>query len=323
LHTQALAPLNYERTAGETEFFSAPVEALFSTSASNRLWGQATENLRSIVEADMFQGLTVLALCALALWGLRREPFRRRWVLGYALLAVCAFLVALGPEVRLFGASIVAGPFAWLREFEVFRMIRVPARGSVFVGLALSMLASFGLEQVRSRVLQLVLVGIMLLEATVAPLNVVAADRCIDASDAIPPVYAWLAAQPADEPVLELPLLPNDGLFPRPKFDDSVYLLRSVTHWKPLVNGYAGTEPRAYGRLRESMKDFPSEASIALLRALKVRYVLIHLRGFGPNRREAIEAGLKVFSPTVVESARLGDDVALEIPAPKAAVSPH
>jgi len=314
LHQQALEPLRYERTVDETVFFSAPLEGLFSTSAANRVWGPLTENLRSIVEADLFQGLTVLALCSLALGTVRRiDPSVRRVILSYLALAVCAVLVALGPEVRLFGSTLFPGPFAWLREFEVFRMIRVPARASVFLALGLSMLAGFGLDRVRHEAWKAALIGLALLEATVAPLNVVAAERCLRASDPTPPVYQWLAAQPGTDAVIELPILANDGLFPRPRFDDSVYLLRSTTHWKPLVNGYAGTEPAPYRDARDVMRDFPSEASIALLRSMKVRYVLVHLRGFGPNRRQAIEERLPGFAAQIRLSARFHDDLALEV----------
>lgn len=313
LHRQALAPLNYERTASETAFFSAPLEGLFSTSAANRLWGDATVNLRSIVEGDLFQGLTVLGLGAVALLALRKEPANRRLILGYAALAACAWLVALGPEVRLFGRSLFPGPFAWLREFEVFRMIRVPARASVFLTLGLSMLAGFGLDRIRRGGWRVALVALALLEATVAPLNVVAADRCIDASEPASLIDSWLKAQPGEGAVVELPILPNDGLFQRPRFDDSVYLLRSTTHWKPLVNGYAGTEPPAYARVREVMKEFPSAESIALLRSMEVRHVLVHLRGFGPNRRRAIEERLPEFTSDLRLAASFDDDLALEI----------
>lgn len=312
LHQQALKPLHYERTVDETVFFSAPLQGLLSTSAGNRVWGAFTENLRTIVEADLFQGLTVLALAAAALLAAGRDPSLRRPIAAYGTLALCALLVALGPEIRLFGTTWFAGPFALLREFEVFRMIRVPARASVFLCLGLSMLAGFGLDRIRKAGLRAALVLLALVEATVAPLNVVAADRCINASEPVPPVYEWLKSQP-DAPVIELPILPNDGLFQRPRFDDSVYLLRSTTHWKRLVNGYAGTEPSEYARVREAMKDFPSEGSIALLRTLQVRYVLVHLRGFGPNRRQAIEARLPEFAARLRESARFGDDVALEL----------
>lgn len=313
LHQQALRPLQYERTADETVFFSAPLEGLFSTSASNRVWGALTENLRSIVEADLFQGLTVLVLAGIALWSLRSASPSRRNIAAYTALAVCAVLVALGPEIRLFGVTLFKGPFDWLREIEVFRMIRVPARASVFVCLGLSMLAGFGLDRIRRSGLKAALLCVALLEATVAPLNVVAADRCIDSAEATPAVYAWLKSQPRDAPVIELPILPNDGLFQRPRFDDSVYLLRSTTHWKRLVNGYAGTEPAHYARVREIMRDFPSEESMALLRSLDVRYVVVHLRGFGPNRRKAIEERLPGYALHLRVSARFDDDLALEL----------
>lgn len=313
LHKQALAPLHYERTASETIFFSASLEGAFSTSASNRVWGGATVNLRSIVEGDLFQGVTVMGLAALALLALRSDLGRRRLIFGYAALAVCAWLVALGPEVRLFGLSLFPGPFSFLREFEVFRMIRVPARASVFLCLGLSMLAAIGLDRVRGAGWRVGLLTMALLEATVAPLNVVAADRCINAAEPVPAIYLWLKAQPGNDPVVELPILPNDGLFQRPRFDDSVYLLWSTTHWKPLMNGYAGTEPQGYGRVRDVMKDFPSGESIALLRSMGVRHVLVHLRGFGPNRRKAIEDRLPSFAPDLRMSARFEDDLALEI----------
>ena len=313
LHRQALAPLGYERTASETAFFSTPLEGFFSTSGSNRIWGAPTESLRSIVEADLFQGLTVLLLAGLGLLASRVEASRRRVVFGYAALALCAGLVAVGPEVRLFGVTLFEGPFAWLREFEVFRMIRVPARASVFIGLALSMLAAFGLDQLRRPGLRGALLLLALTEANSAPLPVVDEDRCLRSSEPTPPIYTWLAARPGNEAVIELPILPNDGLFQRPRFDDSVYLLRSTTHWRPLVNGYAGTEPPQYAIVRESMKEFPSDTSIALLRSLRVRYVLLHLRGFGPNRRKAIEDRLGAGVESLRVAATFGDDLALEV----------
>lgn len=313
LHRAALAPLKYERTEAETAFFSTPLEGFLSTSAANRVWGGATENLRSIVEADFFPGLTVLLLAAVALAALRRADAPRRVVLGFLALALCAAFVAVGPEIRLMGRSLGPGPFALLRDFEVFRMIRVPARASVFFTLACAILAAFGLERIRKPGLRAALVAAGLLEAFSSPLPVVAADRCLRAGDPVPPVYGWLAAQPGEGAVVELPILPNDGLFQRPRFDDSVYLLRSTAHWRPLVNGYAGTEPPEYARTREVMKDFPSPESIARLRALGVTRIVLHLRGYGPNRRQAIEARLPAFAADLREAARFEDDLALEL----------
>ena len=312
-HQQALAPLGYERTSAETAFFSAPIEGLFSTSSSNLVWGALTENLRSIVEADLFQGVTVLLLAAIALSTARSGKPGRRLVVAYAVLALVALIVALGPEVRLFGLTLGLGPFSWLRKFEMFRMIRVPARASVFLALGLSMLAAIGLDRIRRPGLRIALLLLALFESTAAPLTVVAADRCLSSSDPTPPIYDWLKAQRNEGAIIELPILPNDGLFQRPKFDDSVYLLRSAIHWRRLVNGYAGTEPREYGSVRELMSDFPTKAAVEMLRSLEVRLVLIHLRGFGPVRRSGLEARLPDFSSELREAGRFGDDLALEV----------
>ncbi|MBK5254902.1 MAG: hypothetical protein JJE39_02615 [Vicinamibacteria bacterium] len=313
LHHQALQPLQYARSVSETASFSAAIESLFSTSAANRIWGSLTENLRTVVEADLFQGLTVLFLTGLALLALRRTPGACRVTLGYLTLVICAFLVALGPEVRLFGATLFSGPFTLLREFELFRMIRVPARASVFMGLGFAMLAGLGLDRLRNLRLRYALAGLALLEATAAPLNVVAADRCLDAADKTPPIYVWLKEKAPGGPLIELPILPNDGRFQRPRFDDSVYLLRSTTHWRPLVNGFAGTEPPSYVELRGVMEDFPSPESIELLRSMKVRLILLHLRAYGPNRRQALLTRLSEFPSQLLETAHIEDDLALQI----------
>lgn len=312
-HQQALRPFHYERGLVETASFSAPIEGLFSASAANHLWGAATENLRTVVEANLFQGLTVLGLAALALYAARSEARIRRLTLAYFALVICAFLVALGPEIRLFGATLGAGPFAWLRDFEVFRMIRVPARASVFMGLGFAVLAGLGLDRILGPRLRGLLVVLALLEALAAPLKVVEADRCLDARDETPAIYLWLRAQDAPGAVLELPIIPHDGRFQRPRFDDSVYLLRSTAHWRPLVNGFAGSEPPSYRKLQDLLTDFPSVASLDHLRSMNVRYVLLHLRGFGPNRREALTSRLPDFLSRLREVARFGDDLAFEI----------
>ena len=313
LHQQALAPLGYERTVSETAFFSAPLEALFATASSNRIWGGVTEPLRTIVEANLFPGVAAFALAALATWHGLRDPVRRRTTAVYLSLALCALGVALGPEIQAFGKTIAPGPFALLREIELFRMIRVPARASMFFTLAISMLAAMALDRVRRPALQTALLVVALAEAAAFPLDVVAAERCIRTSERVTPVDAWIAAEPGREAILELPILPNDGLFQRPRFDDSVYLLRSTAHFKPLVNGYAGTEPPFYAELREAMREFPSEAAMTRVRALGVRRIVVHLKALGPNRRQAFEERLPAFASSLEEKARFGDDLVLEV----------
>ena len=80
-----------------------------------------------------------------------------------------------------------------------------------------------------------------------------------------------------------------------------------------MVNGYAGTEPPGYARVRDAMKDFPTETGLELLRSMDVRIVLVHLRGFGPNRRTSLEERLPPFASQLKEAARFDDDLVFEI----------
>ena len=76
--------------------------------------------------------------------------------------------------------------------------------------------------------------------------------QVVDSRRPPPPVYAWLAAQPGEPVVVELPLLDIYGIFERPAYHESIYLVHQTRHWKPLANGYAGIEPAPYVNLRDA-----------------------------------------------------------------------
>jgi hypothetical protein len=115
-------------------------------------------------------------------------------------------------------------------------------------------------------------------------------------------------------------MLDGRGLQRRPRHHESVYMVYSTLHFKPLVNGYAGIEPAAYVRLRELARRFPGPDFLAALRALEVRYVVLHRGGYGPVQWSRIEAGL----PRVLEDGELvavaafGEDTVYELRAPPA-----
>jgi len=54
------------------------------------------------------------------------------------------------------------------------------------------------------------------------------------------------------------------------------FMYGSIFHWHRLVNGYSGFTPPDYLETRERMRTFPDDQSIARLRELGVRYVIIH-----------------------------------------------
>jgi hypothetical protein len=235
-------------------------------------------------------------------------------------MVVGAALVALGPEVRLFGRDLGPGPFALLRTLcPPFRMIRVPSRSGIFIALGLAVLAAKALARWRPRPLVMAAITVLALaETVIAPIPMPGWMQVVDSRKPPPPVYSWLASQPGRPPVVELPILDIGGVFDRPAFHESIYLVRSIAHWKPLANGYAGIEPAPYVDLRTRAARFPAPDTLLAFRERGVRYVILHRRGYGPNRLARIDRELPAASPELVEVARFGDDVVYELMAPPA-----
>ena len=88
--------------------------------------------------------------------------------------------------------------------------------------------------------------ALALLETLIIPIPMPAWADGVDSRRPPPPVYAWLAAQPGEPVVVELPIQDITGIFERPAYHESIYLVHQTRHWKPLANGYAGIEPVPY-----------------------------------------------------------------------------
>jgi hypothetical protein len=176
----------------------------------------------------------------------------------------------------------------------MFQMIRVPSRAGAFIALPLAVLAARALDLLpwATGPRRVAVAVLALAETVIAPIEVPAWTRVVDSRRPPPAVYEWLADQPGDTPVLELPMLDIAGVYARPAYHESVYLVRSLRHRKPLANGYAGIEPPHYVRLRELARQFPAEPFLAVARELGVRYVVVHRGGYGPNRWARIERDL-------------------------------
>jgi len=316
LHGAALTPLGYVRGAGETEFYSAPVESFLATSSRNWLYGEVTGPFRTTYANNLFPGLVLPVLILAALVARRRHgqrPSRDAWAL--AALAAAAVLVALGPEVRFLGRTIVLGPFAVLRDvFPVFQMIRVPSRAGIFLALALATLAAKAVAALGLRRAFLTAVTVAAVAETgIAPIPTPAWADVVDTRRPVPPVYAWLSAQPGEPVVVELPIQDIRGVFERPAFHESIYLVHQTRHWKPLANGYAGIEPPAYVELRDKARRFPSEDCLNAFRQRGVRYVIVHQDGYGPYKSERIQRELPSAAGALQEVASFGSDRVFEL----------
>ncbi len=317
MHRAALGPERFARGAEETTFYSAALESFLATSPWNRVYGEATDAFRTIGPNNLFPGLVLPGLVvagAVALAKRRERPSREEVAL--AVLALAAVVIALGPRVRAFGADLGPGPFGLLRAaVPVFQMIRVTSRAGAFLALSLAILAALALTRLRLR--PVAVAGLFLLamaETLIVPIPMPEWARIVDSRRPPPEVYRWLAAQPGRDPLVELPMLDVYGLERRPAFHESVYMVYSTHHWRPLVNGYAGIEPASYQRLRALAHGFPSEEFLAAIRARGVRHLVLHRGGYGPNQWARIEEALPRFAGKALrEVASFQGDTVFEL----------
>jgi hypothetical protein len=115
-------------------------------------------------------------------------------------------------------------------------------------------------------VIALALVALLIVESASMPLPL------SEVPNAPTRLYRWLAEQPAGA-VYEWPTPRPDqlGFTQEPR-----YMYQSITHWKPLVNGYSGNSPESYIALLQSTRNFPDRYSVFYLQRLRVRYVVLH-----------------------------------------------
>jgi hypothetical protein len=213
------------------------------------------------VRSYAFPGLVTIALAGLALLrpaGRRRRTDRRFWLFAGLLF--------------LFLAMGAHGGYALVGNLPLIRLIRVPTRYMMPATFCLAVLASFGAAalaaRIRRRRARIAVFAALALafsvEASFAPLRTWPYER------EPRPINTFLAAQPGDFAIVELPLSP---------FSTSInarQVWESIFHWKRLLVGYSGYQSPANIDLLRSIRDgFPSDACIDDLARLDVRFVIV------------------------------------------------
>lgn len=170
-----------------------------------------------------------------------RRAWREHSVVGfYVMTMIAMYVLALGPEPRLFGRPILyEPPYAWLMRLPGFDTLRVPARFVMLAALCQSLLLAFAMARwslrPSARRVAMVLVGIGLLADGWGPLRVAPAPA---------PGPEWQNVSA----VIELP--PDPG-----RSGDFSALYRSMFHGRPIVNGYSGYFPPHYLPLAFAIRD--------------------------------------------------------------------
>ena len=129
------------------------------------------------------------------------------------------------------------------------------------------------------------------------------------------PVDRWLASQPGDWSVIELPL--TKGLSGRALYSTRI-------HGKKISTGYGTFFPQGFDAARPVLESFPSRESLDLLQNWNVRYVLLGSRTYGqawPDLERACDEtpGLRYVRAIEDEPVYSGDRVLRWIPGNQAA----
>ncbi len=224
-------------------------------------------------ERALYPGVAVVALALVGVW---RGRGRTRWV--YAALAIAAFDASLGVHGLSFRIlQVVAPPLGNLRA---------PARFASLGLVALAALAATGVASLRSprarAAVATLAVAVCLVEFWSRPLPL--RDARLDPM----PVDRWLATLPHDSVILELPVPHLQRLW----FYEPWHQVRSIHHWRHLVNGYSGFLPTGYGNTLADLETFPDERSVARLGRLSVDYVIVRRRNFDDRRYAQVTAAL-------------------------------
>ena len=239
----------------------------------------------------------------------------------FALSLLAAVWLSLGPAPQVLGRPVnLAAPYAFLwNHVPGFEGLRVPARFAMIAMLLLSILAALGAATIGRRrggaIVLAVLSLAFLVEAGAAPFTVngispvrgfATPEARLHPGRGAPAIYHQVAASPSTAVLAELPIGQTDW--------DVRAMFYSTVHWRPIVNGYSGFFPPAYGQERLALSEIPrhAAASLVMLHEIGVTHVIVHENAFLDAEGRETTAVLRQSGAR--EIFREGADVLLALP---------
>lgn len=304
----------YRRYEDVVQFSARPLDYL-RPSTFNKVFFVEHLPRQQRSEKALFPGFTVVLLAG---WGVLTGPGRDRddtssavyrvvWLLSVSLIGV-GLLLSFGPEITIAGDSHTL-PYRYLyRHVPGFRGMRAPARLAVLVLLGLGVLSGLGLSRLLNRARRIrpwvgcAVIGVLLFEYQTYSLA-----RLLTRPPAIPPVYQWLANQPGDFGILELPIHEDITR-------EAIRMYFSTAHWKHLANGFSGWWPNDYWVLVGRMRHFPTFRILQYLeRDVPVRYIIIHYAEYPEGERRRLQHDMERYRDRLPLRARFGTDAVHEL----------
>lgn len=271
---------------------AAPTDYL-AAAPFNRIFGPLTEPLRArpgfTEENTLFAGLVAPVLAALTiLFLLSRYVVPTAYSVNSSKESKRRIAAHHSSLILLLSLALTfALPYTLVATlFPPSTIIRVPARWIIPALFALAVLSAFGFSIINAKIINrysqfvtrhsifVICLAIVLLETFSAPIPLAPVENRTQLN----PAYHWLANQPANFALIELPL----HSAPAPEFPEVKRLYASTLGWWPLVNGYSGYTPPRQMALAQNIANFPNPQSIQALQNLAATiqnpklYLLVH-----------------------------------------------
>jgi hypothetical protein len=245
-----------DREAATVEYYSATTADYFRAHPRSATWGDRTLPGR-LPERALFPGVLILLLAGIALV----PPVgATRAVYAGALLAI--FEISRG-----FNGPIYPYLYEWL---PFVRGLRVPARASILVGLALAVLAGFGVRRLianRSPVATRLALAALVIAIGI---DLRPRLRLEPVWPEPPPIYGSVTGSNAV--LAEFPFGGNHAGFTW----NVPFMYFSLWHWTDIINGYSGHYPPGQLEFEVELKAFPDPPTLALLRARGATHVTVN-----------------------------------------------
>jgi hypothetical protein len=236
----------------------------FAAAPFNRIFGPLTESFRArpgfVEEHTLFLGIIVgtLVLVGIAASVRCQVSGVKCWIpphAFYTLVIVLIFSILL----------TFSAPYAMLAAvFPPATIVRVPPRWIIPALFDLSGLAAFGivyLTRHAPRPTKYAVLGTISLLLISESLSLPLPLAPVENKQMLNPAYHWLAAQPNDIALVELPI----HSAPAPEYPEVKRMVAGTLGWWQLVNGYSGYTPLRQPELARNLRNFPDDNAIQTL----------------------------------------------------------
>lgn len=276
----------FGRTLNDSRRYSADWRAYFASSAWAHVWMLP---LLQRWKEVLFPGFTALLIGGFGLIAVLRyrarpvnvdpPPLTRDVAVLYLLVLVLALWSSFGPA---------AGLYSWLYyTVPVFSLLRAPARFGLAVTLALSVFTAAGVTVMLRLVAPSRRLWVTAALVLVAVAELTTPIPYLPARE-VPRAYKVLAAA---EPgaLAEFPFYH----LPHERYRQTLYMLGSTAHWRPMVNGYSDFIPADFFEGARLLETFPDAAGLDWLRERGTRYVIFHTNLYDDPSRARLQERIR------------------------------